>query len=140
MSHLRPARRVPAGSREWEIYVYRIRFPRVALPDLGSGDPTWDYGLGGPLLWLLMEAPLLVARVIIALGAVVASLPAAIIAAARSEAIYVQAIDFSGASPESFLWSTTPAHRDDVVDEIAANLRLGRTPRPSYAVLQETRP
>ena len=141
MSSFRPSLRIQAaGGREWEIYVYRARLPRLSLPDSGSSGPVWEYGLGGPILWALMELPVFIIRVAIALAIFLAALPFALVAAAQSPNVYVEAIDFSGAVQEAFVWTTARSEQEEVVEDVAIALRAGERPDPRAGVLVERRP
>jgi hypothetical protein len=89
---------------------------------------------------VLLELPVLIVRVAIAVTTFSAAIPTAMVAAARSPRIYVEAIDFSGAGPEAFLWTTTRGEQNFVVEDVATALKAGERPNPRAAVLLERRP
>lgn len=141
MSHLRPARRVSArGGRDWEIYVYRVELPPLSVVGFGDSAPATEFGIGGPLLWLAIELPLLVLGAVIGFLEFAARLPVAISRAARSDIAFVEAIDFSSVPPEGFVWTVERASAGDVVDAVARSLESAERPNPVGAFLRQTRP
>jgi hypothetical protein len=133
MGSFRPSRTVtgPAGDY-WELYVSKTALPRWREGAGGdwqaSGDGRFDLltlplALPG-IIWSVVLSPLLRFLVL---------LPVAVVRGRRSRAVRVEAVN-NFPVREVYLWTTTTDLVDNVLEEIATGLKVGRFVQPAGAV------
>jgi hypothetical protein len=135
MGLFRPATTVTSPSGDyWELYVSKTALPAWRGTDADDIDPG---GLGTTQVGLL-EIPFVLlaflwANVLVPLARVAVLLPVAVARGRRSRAVRIEAVT-TFPRRQVLLWTTTDAHRQRVLDEIAAGLAQGKVVQPEGAV------
>ena len=145
MGSFRPARRVagPHG-QAWEIYVTRTKAP--AWSPIGYSSPGEDLvgsgmGMGAnPVLaetalvsMLFMIPQFILFDVIWPVVRYLLVLPFAFVRGRRTEAVWIEAINFYP-HRAALLWTSTRTQLRGVVEQIAVGLAVGRVEQPIGAV------
>jgi membrane-associated phospholipid phosphatase len=126
----RPARRITCANGDyWELYV-----SKTALPSWTGSDFDDELGWDGTVLGVLPAlAATMWTSLIRPLGRALLLLPVAVVRGRRSRAVRIEAVT-TFPRRQVLLWTTTDAHRDRVLDEIASGLAQGKIVRPAGAV------
>ncbi len=137
VSLLWPTRKVtdPKG-REWEIYVSRYAPPKWQPSDYDS--PQFVPVPAVALLDVLVALPLfLYHEILVPVLRFLVMTPYLFVTGRRSQTVWIEAITWDiEPYKESHRWTTTPAHADRVLDQIARGLAAGDLARPLGAVFQ----
>jgi hypothetical protein len=137
VSLLSPTRKVtdPKG-HEWELYVSRYAPPKWKPSDYDSPQMVPFAPL--MLLDVVVAVPaFLYHEVLVPILRFLVMTPYLLLAGRRSQTVWIEAIMWD-VEPfkESYLWTTTPAHADRVLDQIVRGLAAGELARPLGGAFQ----